>query len=345
MRILVVSTCIFPTPPPGYGGLELVAASLAQELAHRGHQVTVMGAKGSLVPGCSIIAPEPAHPNDPEGAMFNPSIPRVKAREWDLVSDHSWQGLVYSLKADDCSWLPIVHTCHGMLPFRTPPPVSKPCIIGVSQWHRDFLSYHLKIPIDYAYNGVDIEALPLVKEKGDYAVFWARIMPEKGTLEAIHIGREGKKRGYWDRMLICGEDRFINDKNYLLEVMRQCDGRSVQFLGSVSRAMMPEILGRARVLINPIQMPYRDIFSLNIIEALAMGTPVLSSDQGAAQELLTSETGVVTPKWEDLLDAFPKVAGVSPEVCRKQAEKFGLSQMTDRYEELFKKALEEGGGW
>ena len=341
MRILVVSTAIFPCPPPGYAGLELISFNVAKYLAKKGHAVTLLSIKGSKGDGFDVIANIDGGAHDPEGELFNPIIPRVKSGEWDIVIDHSWLGLPYSLKKDMPS-LKVMHVCHGMLPFGSPPPVEKPCLVGVSKWHAGFLSYHLKVPVEEAYNGIDTDTLPLIKEKEDFAVFWARIMPEKGTTEAIHIMREWIRRGYISKGIICGEDRFINDKGYLWQVMQQCDGKDLVFMGSMPRTMMPDMLGKAKVLLAPVQGLYKEIFNLSLIEANALGTPCFTTDQGAAAELVTPETGKVFQRFEDILDNFKLLEDTSAEACRKQAEKFGLEPMGQRYEELIGKVIDGG---
>ena len=342
MKVLVTSTAIFPCPPPGYAGLELVAFNVAKHLAKKGHKVTLLSVEGSKGDGFDVIADVRGGHHDPEGEMFNPIIPRVKGGEWDIIIDHSWQCLPYSLKKDMPS-LKMMHVCHGMLPYSSPPPGDKPCFVGVSKWHAGFLSQHLHIPVEVAYNGIDVDALPLITEKEDYAVFWARIMHDKGVLEAIHIMKEWIDRGYISKGIVAGEDRFVTDPGYVLEVMRQCDGRKIVFTGSLPRVMMPDVLGKAKVLLAPVNEPYREIFNLSLIEAAAMGTPTFTTDKGAAVELVTPETGRVFQRWEDFLDNFKELDNTSAEACRKQAENFGLERMGARYEELIQKTLE--GGW
>ncbi len=46
LRIAMVVPPWYEMPPPGYGGLEQVAAGLVDALTGRGHQVTVFGVGG-----------------------------------------------------------------------------------------------------------------------------------------------------------------------------------------------------------------------------------------------------------------------------------------------------------
>ena len=47
LRILVIADAKITVPPAGYGGTERIVALLCAGLAARGHQVTLMAAKGS----------------------------------------------------------------------------------------------------------------------------------------------------------------------------------------------------------------------------------------------------------------------------------------------------------
>ena len=47
MRIAEIAPPWFPVPPPGYGGVELVVAQLADRLVEMGHDVTLFANPGS----------------------------------------------------------------------------------------------------------------------------------------------------------------------------------------------------------------------------------------------------------------------------------------------------------
>lgn len=343
MKILVVSTAIFPCPPPGYGGLELVVFELARALAKRGHEVTLNAIKGSKADGFEVASPCDGGPHNPEGELFNPLIPRIKDHGFDAILDHSWLGLSWSLKKD-CPWLPVIHTCHGMLPYSSmPPEVNKPCLVGVSRWHANFLHWQYNVPVEYAYNGSDISGLPLVEEKEPYAIFLARITQGKGAIEAITIMREWIKRGYIDYGIIAGEDQFVDTQGYVVAVQQRCDGRDIIYMGTTPLEMKIDLLSHARVMISPLMPPYAEIFGLATVEALACGTPVISVDSGAAREIITPETGIIVHEWSDAIDKYPLLVKISPRDCRLRAEEFSPDNMAGRYEELAERAISNGG--
>ena len=57
LRVLVIADAKIPVPPAGYGGTERMVALLCAGLAARGHQVTLMAAKGSRNYGRLITHP------------------------------------------------------------------------------------------------------------------------------------------------------------------------------------------------------------------------------------------------------------------------------------------------
>ena len=57
LRILVIADAKLPVPPEGYGGTERIVALLCEGLAARGHQVTLMAARGSRNYGRLITHP------------------------------------------------------------------------------------------------------------------------------------------------------------------------------------------------------------------------------------------------------------------------------------------------
>lgn len=109
---------------------------------------------------------------------------------------------------------------------------------------------------------------------------------------------------------------------------RDAAGLPVRFLGHVAeRRCLPHLIGSADITIAPAP---RETLGLAVLESLACGTPVVAPATGAARELISPGSGVVTSGTafglaagvESLL-AIP--AGHRRAVARAQAEQFPWS--------------------
>ncbi|MBA2324630.1 MAG: glycosyltransferase [Pseudonocardiales bacterium] len=115
MRIGLLAPPWIPIPPPAYGGIERVIALQAAGLAAAGHQVTLVAAPGSAVPGVEVVSPLESVP-----AQIG-----LATDEWrhvlggldalsgaDMVIDHS--GPLGALLSAQGS-VPSLHVMHGSL--------------------------------------------------------------------------------------------------------------------------------------------------------------------------------------------------------------------------------------
>jgi len=62
LRIGLLAPPWVPVPPPSYGGIEQVVATLATGLVERGHEVVLVAAPGSSLPGVEVVSPLAAIP-------------------------------------------------------------------------------------------------------------------------------------------------------------------------------------------------------------------------------------------------------------------------------------------
>src|SRR5258705_1787498 len=112
----------YPVPPLGYGGIELVAYSLACELNRRGHEVSVIGQEGSKGPFTTVALADAGWTKQlgtrEHVSRENLFLYRVRehlhANSYDVIHDHS--GLTgILLDVVDCRPEPMVATLHGDL--------------------------------------------------------------------------------------------------------------------------------------------------------------------------------------------------------------------------------------
>ncbi len=109
------------------------------------------------------------------------------------------------------------------------------------------------------------------KGKDDYIVFWSRLNQDKGIheipdiLKKIYVSKRIK-------LILMGKflDKY-NEKLFWNKVKKY--NIDVEYLGFVTEEKLHEIVSRAKLLIYPSHV---DGFSLVVLEALALGTPVVA---------------------------------------------------------------------
>jgi glycosyltransferase involved in cell wall biosynthesis len=349
-RIAVVSTTCLEIPPSGYGGLELMVYNLCAELGERGYDVTCIAPQGTEIDGVDVIETTP--PDDSQNCFRREpeafGLYADRLREFDLVIDHSWQKLSYQRKREHRSEMAdtsILGVWHGMPEFR-PQPVERPNFVSVSEAAADAWSRTLGFEVRHVYNGIDVSKYPLQREKGDYVMTLNRIMPEKGILQCIDAAEQ-----LGVHFKVVGEDKFVDDPGYVVEVMRRC-GQSpyAEYVGRVDQAEKVELLQGARGLVLLPQSPYKEVFGLAAVEAMAAGTPVLATDNSGLGEVVRTAQGRGTYRDLDVMAAdLERVALGShrfpdPEALRAGVEEhFSTGAMADVYLERGQEALD--GGW
>ena len=115
----------------------------------------------------------------------------------------------------------------------------------------------------------------------------------------------------------------------------------IHYNGLVDEDEKLKLLSKARALIYPTN--WDEPCAAAPLEALACGTPVISSINGCMPELVRNGTGLVCETYDQLLDAADKVKAIKPKNCRESVENFfSLSRMTEDYLKLIEKILTLG---
>jgi glycosyltransferase involved in cell wall biosynthesis len=132
------------------------------------------------------------------------------------------------------------------------------------------------------YNAVDLDQLRIGErsEREPYLVFLARVCHDKGQHVAIEVARE---RGM--RLVLAGKiepteagRRYFRDR-----IEPHIDGDRVVHITNVAGVEKADLLARATALLALLQ--WEEPFGLNLVEAMASGTPVVAFGRGAAPEV------------------------------------------------------------
>ncbi len=341
MKIVVISSTVFPCPPKGYAGLEMVAYHCAKGLAEKGHEVSLIAPDGSECPGVTIIPTGPAGKVDEKSAY---SKIWKHLADCEVVIDHSWGKWSYMGKIE--GWLskvPILGVLHAPVPtmFQTAPPVERPCFVCISEDQRRACISHLHVAARTCHNGVDTDFYqPLNVPRTDRYLFLARFSSIKGPLTAI---RACQKAGVG--LDLVGDTSITQEPALLEECKRLADGKQIRMIGPCTRGEAVFHYSQAKALLHP-NKTFAEPFGLAPCEAQLCKTPVIAWENGAMRETIDNgKSGYLVESEEQLVNLLKEdaVSKLDRNYCREWASQFSVTRMVDRYDQLVHEAVEDGG--
>ncbi|HET6379537.1 MAG TPA: glycosyltransferase family 4 protein [candidate division Zixibacteria bacterium] len=340
LRIALLAAPMEPVPPVAYGGTERVVAALAEELARRGHDVTVFASGDSkvsarLVPVIPVALWRRGYRGD-VSSFIAAGIAECwrRADEFDVIHSHV-EGLGF-LMARHCP-TPVLSTLHGRLDsfgmpqllnaFRDVP------LVAISHSQRRWAPEANWVAT--IHHGLPLDRAPFGDRPGEYLAFVGRCTPEKGVAEAIELATLS---GMPLRMAAKVHDP--EEQEHFEEVVRPAidDGR-IDWLGELPPAQRDPMLASALATLMLGAWP--EPFGLVAIESLACGTPVIARRAGALPEIV--EHGVDGFLVDDVAEARLAVE-LAPrlnreEIRRRALARFGVERMTDAYENAYRALL------
>lgn len=173
----------------------------------------------------------------------------------------------------------------------------------------------------------------------------AQHVPEKGIDRMLTALAECKKQGSRFVLRIAGAETPISPSLYAMA--RQLGvAADVQFLGQVTRADILNEMARADII---LACPRVVVFDLSLLEAMAMGKPIVTSSLGGNIEALGeahpglfSEDHELPPLLSRLLNS-PSLLETMGKASRSRYEReFTLTRMAERYVHLYRN-LEAAG--
>jgi glycosyltransferase involved in cell wall biosynthesis len=162
-------------------------------------------------------------------------------------------------------------------------------------------------------------------------MFLGRLERFKGPHTAIEVARRTGRK-----LIVAGNvPPGGPDVDYAREVIAQCDGKQIEYVGPVNDAQKNEMLGRSACMLMPID--WEEPFGIVMAEALACGTPVLGFARGSVPEVV--EHGVTGFHCTDL-DSMVAAVGRIPELKRSESrraaeQRFSNDVIVGQYEALY----------
>ena len=334
MRVAMLSSISWRTPPRAYGPWELTTSLLTEALVGRGIDVTLFATLDSITSGkLDGVVPR----GYSEDETLDPKVWEAlhiahlfeRAGDFDLIHNQAdFMPLIFSRMVET----PMVTTIHGF---------SSPRILPVFQRYNDRSAYVAISDADrhpsltYAatiHHGIPIDEFPFDPIGSDDLLFFGRIHPDKGAGEAVRAARAAGRK-----LVMAG---IVQDADYhAREVAPFIDGSQIDFRGVLAGAERVRALGQARALLHLID--FEEPFGLSVIEAMACGTPVIAYPRGSMPELIDDGvTGFLVDSFDEAVAAIERVGEIDRAACRRHvAERFTVERMADRYAALYSQLL------
>ena len=325
MKVAILSPVAWRTPPRHYGPWEQMASNVAEGLAALGVDVTLFATADSHTAGTlAAVVPQGYEEDRTQDAKvvecLHISHLMERAGEFDVIHNHfDFLPLTYSRLIAT----PMVTTIHGF---------SSEKILAVYEKYADTTTY---VSISHAdrsprlpyaatvYNGLRMTDFIFTAQPDDYLLFFGRIHPNKGTVEAIEIARRSGRR-----LLIAG---IVQDADYFRERVEPLLGDTIIFLGPAGPEQRNQLLGHAAALLHPIG--FEEPFGLSVAEAQLCGTPVIAFNRGAMPELIQpAQTGFLVGNVGQAVEAVQQLGSISRAACRAwAAANFSQEKMAADY--------------
>ena len=337
MRIAQVAPLWFSVPPHAYGGAEFVVSILTEELARKGHEVTLFATGDSktsarLIPiwPKGLIKANLSAPFVPIALLYKELVERQE--EFDIIHDHGEQ---YGAPFSRFLKPPIVSTFHNPITeeknilFKKYPNIN---YVAVSK-NQKRSGPGINI-VKTIHHGIPIEKYEFNPQPKNYLLWLSSIIPEKGPATAIEIA---KMAG--EKLIISGPIFSYAADYFEYRIKPLIDGKQIQFVGESDFEKKVELFKNAKAFLFPIRR--QEPFGLVVIEAMACGTPVIAFKEGSLSELIENKkTGFLVNSAGEAVRSLKKINSISREYCREHVKKnFPLRRMVNRYEKLYKKIL------
>jgi glycosyltransferase involved in cell wall biosynthesis len=321
-------------PPREYGPWEQFASLLTEGLVRRGVDVTLFATADSVTSARLVGTAPTGYSEDPalhakawEGLHISAVFER--AEEFDLIHNSfdflplTYSGLVAT---------PVVTTIHGF---------SSELIVPVFEKYNG-RGYYVAISdadrhenLDYVatiHHGIDLSEFDLERESGEYLLFFGRIHPDKGTVEAIEVAERAGMP-----LTIAG---IIQDRDYFERLVEpRIDGKRVRYIGPVGRDRRGELLGGARALLHLVN--FDEPFGFSVVEAMACGTPVIARPRGSMPEIVREdESGFLVASLDEAVAAVHTAESLDRAAVRASVEqRFDANRMVDDYLALYRRVV------
>jgi len=361
MRILIASLLKRAVNDKTLSSRPRIILELVKGLVKKGHEVTLIGTKDSVIEGVTTIPiidksfvelPTSENPFYAETSHLVRLAKKLQeiGNDFDIIHNHTYPEFFNPLIAQNIK-TPFVTTIHAQATPELDEVLSlfnNTYYISISQAHKKLFN-KTKI-YKVVYNGIDTNIYSYQEKKQDHLLWLGRLskakntdgtfMDPKGVRWAIQLAKETNSK-----LLMSGN---IEDMKFFEQDVKPHLSDKIQWVGPLSSELIltkPEIarlMQGAKVFLMTIN--WYEPFGLVMAEAMSTGTPIIAFNRGSVPEIISEgKTGfIVTPDTgiNGLKTALSKIDTIKPIDCRTHVEKYFSTQiMVDNYEKTYLEIL------
>jgi len=344
MRLFITNNVFPVSRGMSYGG-ERIVFYLVEELAKAGHEVYCFMREGSDFTGIPIKDYIPVEPmNDRYDVHYKAVCDYID--RMGIEPDIYFCGYFGKGNSDVFDLWPYVELTwcrwtHAKFEFQHQKPFN---IVSYSHILQDDLLAG-GVPSTMIHYGLPSNLYRFCPDKGDYACWIGKLEGGKAPRIGIELAKAAGLK-----IVVMGPP--YNSGTFWREVAPYIDNKNVFWVRGVDDAMKYEIMSKAKCLIYSNDNSWREHFGIILIEALAMGTPVIGMNR------IGQDCSIVTDKivehgkhgfilnyrdsnnLQEILDTgvplVNRIHEIDPVACRsKFEEKFTADLMARRYEWFF----------
>ncbi len=361
MRILLVSTLKRGVAKHIFASRSRIIYQLAEGLAKKKHEVSLLGTLDSNIPGVKTIpllekgwVDLPPVENEflrqtANLIQLNQKILEIQ-NDFDIIHNHTYPDFFPSIVENQLR-IPLVTTLHALYDFYMDDLLAtfpKTHFISLSNNYKSL--YKKALIYKTVYNGVDTNLYAYQEKKEDY-LFWLGRMPKGKNADGSFIDPKGIR---WAIKLAqeTGERLFLSapveDMNFFKKDVEPYLNDKIQFVGtpspeqSVPFEKIRSLYQGAKAFLMTVNQ--NEPFGLVTAEAGSCGTPVIAFNRGALPEVVVDgKTGFIVPYEEGitgLKTALAKITSIKPQNCRDHiVNHFSIDKMVANYESTYEEIL------
>ena len=185
------------------------------------------------------------------------------------------------------------------------------------------------------HNCVQLEKFTFQPQVADDAplVFLSRLDPIKGAHNAIAAAQQARRR-----LLIAGNriDTPAGNAYWESQIAPHLGKDSIEYVGPVDDRQKNELLGQAAAMVVPIE--WDEPFGIVFAEALACGTPVISTPRGSLPEIVRPGVdGFLVRSVDEAVAAIAHLPTLQRQDCRQRVlDQFSAGAIVGQYETLYR---------